>query len=124
MSRKKNIVIAGVTEHKEERLKHLVLEILSNTNLPININDIEQANRVGMYRPKGSPRPILVKFWDVFVRDQVMANRHLIKNYPSCSHLWFNEDLLEAAKKMKNEMKILCDLAISLDHQVILKLRK
>ena len=120
-ARKKNIIIAGVTEHKEERLKHLTLEILSNTNLPVNINDIEQATRIGMYKPKGPPRPILVKFWDVFVRDQVMANRHLIKNNPNCSKLWLNDDLPEATKKARYELKILAELAISLDHHVILK---
>ena len=56
-ARKKNIIIAGVTEHKDERLKHLTLEILSNTNLPIGLNDIEQAVRAGTYRQRGPPRP-------------------------------------------------------------------
>ena len=46
-SRKKNIIIAGVTEFKNERSKHLALEILSNTGLQINYNDIEQVVRVG-----------------------------------------------------------------------------
>ena len=120
-SRKKNIIIAGVTERRDERLKYLTLEILSNTNIPLTPNDKEQAVRVGAYRQRGPPRPILVKFWDVSDRDQVMANRHLIKNNPNCSSIWINEDLPEKNKKTRYEMKILGELAVSLDHQVILR---
>ena len=111
-ARKKNIIIAGVVEHRDERLKHLTLEILSNTNLPINLNDIEQAVRVGTYRQRGPPRPILVKFCDVFVKHQVMANRYLIRNNPNCSKIWINEDLPEKSKKVRYKMKILGDLAV------------
>ena len=120
-ARKKNIIIAGVTERRDERLKHITLEILSNTNLPINLNDIEQAVRIGTFRQKGPPRPILVKFWDISVRDQIMANRYLIKSNPNCSKIWINEDLPEKNKKIRYKMKILGDLAVNLDHQVILK---
>ena len=54
-SRKKNIIIAGVSEHRDERLKYLALEILSNTNLPLTPHDIEQAVRVGTYKQRGPP---------------------------------------------------------------------
>ena len=120
-ARKKNIIIAGVIEHKEERLKHIVLEIVSNTNLPISYHDIDQATRVGPFKLRGPPRPILVKFRDVAARDDIMARRHLIKNNPNCSKIWINEDLPEKVKKSRYQMKILGDLAVSLGHQVILR---
>ena len=120
-NRKKNIIIAGVIEHRNERPKYLALEILSNTDLHINYNDIEQVVRVGPYRATGPPRPMLVKFREVDLRDQVLVRRHLIKNNPNCSKIWINEDLSEKSKKIRYEMKILGDLAVSLGHHVMLK---
>ena len=120
-ARRKNIIIAGVTEFKNERSKHLTLEILSNTGLQITPSDIEQAVRVGPYRAKGPSRPILVKFKDIELRNQVLAQRHQIKYNPNCSKIWINEDLSEKSKKNGYELKILGDLAINLGHQVLLK---
>ena len=70
-ARKKNIIIAGVTEHKDERLKHLTLEILSNTNLPTGLNDIEH------YIPKiANKKPDLQEIITGAVLD---INKHILR---------------------------------------------
>ena len=75
--------------------------------MQVNYNDIQQVVRVGPYRAKGPPRPLLVKFKDIELRNQVLAQRHMIKNNPNCSKIWINEDLSEKAKKHRYELKIL-----------------
>ena len=120
-AKKKNILVIGVPESKGERLTYIVLEILSNTEVPVNHYDIEQTIRIGSFRTQGPPRPILVKFRDYTTKENVMLKRNQIKINPQCKNIWLNNDLIEETKRVRAEMKTLGDLAVNLGHTVILR---
>ena len=119
--KKRNIIISGAIEKRNEHTKYLALEILSNINVQIAPDALEQAVRVGQYKQKAPTRPILVKFKSQALRDEVLYHRQQVKNNPKCKNIWLNEDLTDHAKSVRADMRALGNLAADLGHKVVLK---
>ncbi|CAG4937914.1 unnamed protein product [Colias eurytheme] len=84
-SRRKMLLIHGVDEDKKEDTHALVLKTLSD-KLPaikISSDSISRVHRMGRAEVNGSnskPRPILVKFSDVQIKDSIWFKKSNLKN--------------------------------------------
>lgn len=78
-NRMNNIIAFGIKEqeHSKYNLMEKVIELIrSKTDLSICVNDINTAYRLGIKNPEsGRPRPVLISFLNLWMKEQVMKNR-------------------------------------------------
>ncbi|CAG4929137.1 unnamed protein product [Colias eurytheme] len=80
-SRRKMLLIHGIAEHDKEDITAVVAKIISDD---INVPDVDKdafsrCHRLGHQRSK-NPRPVLVKFCDIRVRNSVWFSKSCLKD--------------------------------------------
>ncbi|CAG4955347.1 unnamed protein product [Colias eurytheme] len=84
-SRRKMLLIHGVHEDKKEDTRAVVVRMLSDKlpNIKISVESLSRCHRMGRVEVNGSnskPRPILVKFRDVQLKDSIWFKKTSLKN--------------------------------------------
>ena len=76
-----SLIFEGMMENKEENLKLLIKQVGHDAGLNVAENEIAEIYRMGKFNPHDKrPRPIKVTFTTKGTRNQIYANRFLIKN--------------------------------------------
>ena len=110
LNKRKQLIIEGIAEDQTTALETLVKQMLFDTGVKTNEQDIDLAFRVGV-RSKNKPRSVLVPFVKQSTGDLIYRARHAIKNNPTCESIWTNEALDEVQRKERAELRALADLA-------------
>lgn len=100
-SRRKNLRIFGMDNEKNEDPLHSVLHLFNNTMKISNINktDIKKCHRVSpMNQSSDKPPAILVEFYDVNKRSEVLLHRKILRN----TKISVKEDLTQHRLKLLN----------------------
>lgn len=80
-SRRKMLLFHGITEHNEDKPTEEVLKVISNhLHLPdVGEEAIRHCQRLGKKVPNSKARPILVKFGDSFVKENIWRAKTSLK---------------------------------------------
>ncbi|CAG9790261.1 unnamed protein product [Diatraea saccharalis] len=79
-SRRRILLLHGVVEQKDEVAAEVVLRVVSEQLKIVGLSrhDISRAHRIGQHS-NDKPRPILVKFCDVAIRDKIWFAKTLLR---------------------------------------------
>lgn len=79
-SRRKILLVHGIAEDKEDTASHVIQALTEHLKIPeLCIDDVSRCQRLGKISP-GKPRPILLKFRDLSVRNQIWYSKTSLKN--------------------------------------------
>lgn len=115
-SRKKNLIITGLSEEQGETNEALPLRIY-NYLMPyietIDISDIDCAYRLGKSTGRGNDRsrPILCKFTKEQARNDLAAIRPNLNDVDSVSRIYQNDDLPQAVNERKAKFRLITKMA-------------
>lgn len=113
-TRKRNLVISGLGENKNESSDSLLL-LVYNFIQPyvetLELDDIDIVYRLG--RPTGKSRPILCKFVREKTRNDVAAIRPNLNDEDSERRIYLNDDLPQLINERKSDFRMILKLAKS-----------
>ena len=110
--RRKNLIIDGVPESQGEDLRAIAKQVIFDTRVPIHEQDLDEVFRLGAKSDsRHKPRPIVMNFTRRHVRDNIYKARSNIKNNPSCSKIWINEDIDQCTRQERADLRAVADLA-------------
>ena len=107
-TRRRNILVEGVSVTQGENTLDIAVDIISNIVPGFSHSEIEFTQRIS--KP-GAQRPILVILKSIRLRDQILKNKQSLKQHPTLKKIWINEDANPTIKKQKNDSRAISKLA-------------
>ena len=111
--RRKNIIIEGIIEARDENIKRKVIDLITTLEVPIHPIDLASVKRVGgaLNKNRKRPRPVRIVFNNTDVREDLFKARFKTKDYPRMKGVWINEDLTEQTRMKRAEMRAIVNYA-------------
>ena len=100
-----NIKLDGVKESDRENLSDIVLKVAAAIGVRCQPPDIDFVYRIGKPRPDGRPRPILVHFKSVAVRNNIYFGRSKLRGVDEWKFVYVNDDVNESTRKKREELR-------------------
>lgn len=111
-TRKRNIVISGLSEGKGESSDALAIKVfkfLQPYMETIELEDIDCTYRLG--KKMGKSRPVLCKFLKEKTRNEVFAIRSELNDTDSLTRVYLNDDLPQLINERRSNFRIISKLA-------------
>lgn len=112
-TRKRNLVISGLSDEKNEKPDSLLLRVynfLSQYVETLDYSDMDCAYRLGKYS-KSSTRPVLCKFLKEKTRNECYAIRTSLNDDDSSKKIYLNDDLPQLMKERRRDFRTIIKLA-------------
>ena len=109
--RRKNILIYGVEENKEDNNdgEKVLFKIADELKIDLQDNEIQRVHRLGQKRRNNeNPRPIFARFVSYKKRNKFLANKRELKNIEGRQHVFICEDLTPLRYKLLKYMQKSC----------------
>lgn len=119
--RKNNIIIDQLSEIEGEEIGPRVCGILGNTMFHEDLNKIRvlRVFRLGIRRPGGPPRKILLELDNPLSRDIVLANAKYITQFGNDGKpFYLNDDVPEEVRRWKNDIQKYIKFMIENKHRI------
>lgn len=113
-SRKKNIVISGLSETKKESTESLIMLVFKYLHPyleTLEISDIDTAYRLGKRSARN--RPILCKFQKEKTRNDLYSIRSALNDSEATTKVYLNDDLPQLINERRANFRIITKLAKS-----------
>ena len=106
-SRRNCIEIHGIPESPRESTNQIALNLFKTMNVNVNTSHISRSHRLkrNPNHTRNLPRPIIVKFVNYDVREQVYVNRNVLRTLPNCKRVFINENLTFYRKGLYREIR-------------------
>lgn len=118
--RKYNLVFDGVPEAANENVYGLIANIFNSSNGLADPSSIDTAYRLG--KPNANHiRPILVAFYSIAAKDQVLRNAAKIKYVTNRPNMWINRDHPDITRRQSNNARKCYNLMKQNNHKCVLQ---
>ncbi|KAM7306031.1 uncharacterized protein ISCGN_015927 [Ixodes scapularis] len=101
-SRRHNLLVFGLLEENgesESTLKAAVVDTLFRETLGVQVQTVERIHRLGKKKP-GSPRPVILGFYDSREKEQVLRNCRKLKGSQIRISNDYPKEIVEVRKKL------------------------
>ena len=111
LCKKKNLIFEGIPELHDgkEDVEKTVWNLFDQLEINTGIN-FDACYRQGNYN-KNRDRPIVITFQKQADRDLVYSSRMNLRRTQNYKHVWVNEDLGQASRKMRNIIRLIAKQA-------------
>ena len=113
--RQQNILIEAVKETPSEDVRFIAKDILTCTGTQIHPWNLD-VSRLGKKYEGNRPRPILVSFVRMSLRNSILRSRLHIRNHQKCQGVWIHEDLDDCTRQHRADIRALVILANETGH--------
>ena len=121
-----NLKIDGIVEEEQENLSDIVLGVATALGVRCQPPDIKFVYRIGRRQDRGQqrrdtrPRPILVQFKSLTVRDNIFYSRAKLRGVADWRQVYINDDVNESTRKKREDLRavgLLCKTK-NIDHRL------
>lgn len=103
-TKKKNLVISGLTEEINENLFLKVINVIQAICYQFSQDDIDCTYRVGTTQ-SAKTREVIVELYSRYVKEEVLKGRKKLRESELTRNIWINEDLPPRTRKSKGLMR-------------------
>ena len=111
-SKRRNVIIHGLDNVKEEKLMETVLDICQALKVIVFASDVEEITRLG--RPDAvpiKPTPVRVTFQQIYIRDKIMRKKVDLANFPRFATTYINPDEPPEVRRTKGTFRRIATIA-------------
>ena len=116
--RRNCLVVCGVEEKKGENTNKIAADLFRDMGFKVNTSHFDRSHRLkskfdSRSHKRNLPRPIIVKFVNHDVKEEIFEQRDLLRYMPNCKGIYLNESLTVYRTKLYREVRNLHNLGWS-----------